>query len=175
MRKLILFMMFGLTAMTINAQEADNATEAGADSIFKAYLYDDEYQVMLNIDFYDQKLIVPGQEIFGELPGWFGSKRDGRKWLITAVDIQGETAMLEITNERNALERAMLQFSYLAKRTERTGEKTFRMMLHYRKEDETELLIKIISFGPLVRVVEPDSIAALIRERIERQFQYDFA
>jgi hypothetical protein len=99
MRKLILFMMFGLTAMTINAQEADNATEAGADSIFKAYLYDDEYQVMLNIDFYDQKLIVPGQEIFGELPGWFGSKRDGRKWLITAVDIQGETAMLEITND----------------------------------------------------------------------------
>lgn len=99
MRKLILFMMFGLTAMTINAQKADNATEAGADSIFKAYLYDDEYQVMLNIDFYDQKLIVPGQEIFGELPGWFGSKRDGRKWLITAVDIQGETAMLEITND----------------------------------------------------------------------------
>ena len=40
---------------------------------------------------------------------------------------------------------------------------------------ETELLIKIISFGPLVKVVEPDSFAALIRERIERQFLYDFA
>ena len=69
----------------------------------------------------------------------------------------------------------MLQFSYLAKRTERISEKTFRMTLHYRQEDETELLIKIISFGPLVKVVEPDSFAALIRERIERQFQYDFA
>ena len=58
-----------------------------------------------------------------------------------------------------------------SKRTERTGEKTFRMTLHYRKEDETELLIKIISFGPLMKVVEPDSFAALIKERIERQFQ----
>ena len=90
-------------------------------------------------------------------------------------EMTNESVTLEITNERNALERAMLQFSYLAKRTERTGEKTFRMTLHYRQEDETELLIKIISFGPLVKVVEPDSFAALIKERIERQFQYYFA
>ncbi len=90
-------------------------------------------------------------------------------------ELTNESVTLEITNERNALERAMLQFSYLAKRTERIGEKTFRMTLHYRQEDETELLIKIISFGPLVKVVEPDSFAVLIRERIDRQFQYDFA
>ena len=90
-------------------------------------------------------------------------------------ELTNESVTLEITNERNVLERAMLQFSYLAKRTERIGEKTFRMTLNYRQEDETELLIKIISFGPLVKVVEPDSFAALIRERIERQFLYDFA
>ena len=90
-------------------------------------------------------------------------------------ELTNESVTLEITNERNTLERAMLQFSYLAKRTERIGEKTFRMTLNYRQEDETELLIKIISFGPLVKVVEPDSFATLIRERIERQFQCDFA
>ena len=90
-------------------------------------------------------------------------------------ELPNESVTLEITNERNALERAMLQFSYLAKRTEKTGEKTFRMTLNYRQEDETELLIKIISFGPLMKVVEPDSFASLIRERIERQFQYNFA
>ena len=90
-------------------------------------------------------------------------------------ELTNESVTLEITNERNALERAMLQFSYLAKRTEKIGDKTFRMMLHYRQEDETELLIKIISFGPLLKVVEPDSFAVLIRERIERQFLYDFA
>ncbi len=90
-------------------------------------------------------------------------------------EMTNDSVTLEITNERNALERAMLQFSYLAKRTERTGEKTYRMTLHYRQEDETELVIKIISFGPLVKVVEPDSFAALIRERVERQFLCDFA
>ena len=89
-------------------------------------------------------------------------------------ELTNESVTLEITDERNALERAMLQFSSLAKRTERTDKKTYRMTLHYRQEDETELLIRIISFGPLVKVVEPDSFAALIRERIEKQFQYDF-
>lgn len=90
-------------------------------------------------------------------------------------EMTNESVTLEITNERNALERAMLQFSYLAKRTERIDGNTYRMTLHYRQEDETELLIKIISFGPLVKVAEPDSFAAHIRERIERQFQYDLA
>ena len=90
-------------------------------------------------------------------------------------ELTNESVTLEVTNERNALERAMLQFSYLAKRTERISDKVFRMTLNYRQEDETELLIKIISFGPLVKVVEPDSFASLIKERIERQFQYDFA
>lgn len=89
-------------------------------------------------------------------------------------ELLNETVTLEITNERNALERAMLQFSYLAKRTEKTGERTFRMTLNYRQEDETELLIKIISFGPLVKVAEPESFASLVRERINRQFQFDF-
>ena len=86
-------------------------------------------------------------------------------------DLTNESVTLEIYDQRNALERAMLQFSYLAKRTEKTGERTYRMTLHYRKEDETELLIKIISFGPLMKVVEPDSFAVLIKERIERQLQ----
>ena len=48
------------------------------------------------------------------------------------------------------------------------------MTLQYRQEDETELVIKIISFGPLVKVIEPDSFAALIRDRITRQFRYGF-
>lgn len=88
--------------------------------------------------------------------------------------LRNETLTLEIVNERNILERAMLQFSYLAKQTERTGEKTYRMTLHYRPEDETELLIKIISFGPLVKVTAPDSFAALIRERLEMQKRRNF-
>ena len=88
-------------------------------------------------------------------------------------DMTNESVTLEITDRRNALERAMLQFSYLAKKTVRTGENTYRMTLRYRQEDETELLIRSISFGPLMKVTEPDRFAALVRERIERQLEWD--
>jgi len=45
-----------------------------------------------------------------------------------------ETDMCPLGDMCISLERAMLQFSYLAKRTERIGEKTFRMTLNYRQE-----------------------------------------
>ena len=88
-----------------------------------------------------------------------------------APDLKNETVTLEIRNERNALERAMLQFSYLAKRTEKIDDSTYEMTLQYRPEDETELLIKILSFGPMMKVLQPQSFADLIVMRINKQFR----
>ena len=74
--------------------------EAQHMSVFKGYLYNDEYQVYINMDFYRNNIKVPGQEIFGELPGYFGSKRDGRKWLFVAAELTDSiTAKLTITND----------------------------------------------------------------------------
>ena len=74
--------------------------EAQHMSVFKGYLYNDEYQVYINMDFYWNNIKVPGQEIFGELPGYFGSKRDGRKWLFVAAELKDSiTAKLTITND----------------------------------------------------------------------------
>jgi len=76
---------------------------------------------------------------------------------------------MELLDERNALERAMLHFSHLERETERTGEDKYRITLRYDREDETEILIRILSFGPKLRVVAPDAFVNLIRERIKRQ------
>ena len=74
--------------------------EAQHMSVFKGYLYNDEYQVYINMDFYRNNIKVPGQEIFGELPGYFGSKRDGRKWLFVTAELKDSiTAKLTITND----------------------------------------------------------------------------
>ena len=42
------------------------------------------------------------------------------------------------------------------------------MLVTYEKEDETEMVIRILSFGPLIRVLSPD-LKALVRDRILRQ------
>ncbi len=70
------------------------------DSIFKCNLYNEEYKVYMNINLYDSNITAPRQEIFGELPGYFGQDNDSRIWLITDVKIsKNNVAKLSIVND----------------------------------------------------------------------------
>lgn len=67
---------------------------------FKGYISNDEYQVYIRMNFYENNIVVPDQEIFGELPGFFGAQRDSRKWLFTSADIiDKDKAVIAITND----------------------------------------------------------------------------
>lgn len=77
--------------------------------------------------------------------------------------------VLELTDERNALERAMLHFSDIQKETRRTEQGKYIITLYYDRDDETEMLIRVLSFGPLIKVISPDSFTELIRERLDKQ------
>ena len=79
-----------------------------------------------------------------------------------------ETLVMDLYDTRNSLERAMLHFSDLEKETERIGDRRYRITLHYRQGDETELLIRILSFGPVLKVLEPETMVSQIRERLNR-------
>ena len=80
-----------------------------------------------------------------------------------------KTLVMELYDSRNSLERAMLHFSDLEKETERIDEKHYRITLNYKQGDETEILIRILSFGPVLKVIEPETMVKQIRERLERQ------
>ena len=77
--------------------------------------------------------------------------------------------VMDLYDSRNALERAMLHFSDLEKETERIDDRRYRITLHYRQGDETEILIRILSFGPVLKVIEPETMVAQIRERLTKQ------
>ena len=89
--------------------------------------------------------------------------------LLQAKEPVKKTVLLELVNERNALERAMIHFSDLQKETVRLDGSRYQITLHYREEDETEILIRILSFGPKLLVKAPDAFITLIRERLEKQ------
>ncbi|MDR3295927.1 MAG: WYL domain-containing protein [Clostridiales Family XIII bacterium] len=75
----------------------------------------------------------------------------------------------ELTDDRNALERAMLHFSDCRKETRRLENGKYLVTLWYNSPDVTEIVIRILSFGPMVRVASPDSFIALIKERMDKQ------
>ena len=77
--------------------------------------------------------------------------------------------VLELTDERNALERAMLHFSHLDKETQRIEGNRYKITLYYEREDETELLIRVLSFGPVLKVVFPEDFIKKLCERLEKQ------
>lgn len=81
-----------------------------------------------------------------------------------------EPVVIEISKERNAVERCMLNFASYEKRTEydETTDK-YISYIYYDKKDETELLIRILSFGPVIRVIGSPRFLGLVKERVKRQ------
>lgn len=78
----------------------------------------------------------------------------------------------ELTDRRNALERVLLHFSHLEKETEKLGEGRYRVTMCYDPKDETEMVIRILSFGPVIRVLKPQRFVDILQKRIERQMRF---
>jgi hypothetical protein len=79
------------------------------------------------------------------------------------------TVRFILKNERNALERVMLHFSDCKKETRRLENGMFDINLRYEILDETEILIRILSFGPMIKVTSPQSFIDLIKKRLNMQ------
>lgn len=91
MNKLIAMSLFCLTAIGMKAQSNNTP--------FRAYLSNNEYNVFLRINFYEQDITVPGQDLFGQVPGYLGKKNNSFAWLITSAKINGDKAKLQLIND----------------------------------------------------------------------------
>ena len=78
---------------------------------------------------------------------------------------------LEIYDDRKAMERMMLAFAHFEKSAVQIDENTYRFTLNYDSFDEAELVIRVLSFGPMVKVIEPESFVEKVRKRIFRQVE----
>ena len=77
--------------------------------------------------------------------------------------------MIELYDGRNALERVLLHFAHFEKEAQRLDEKHYRVTINYRQDDETELVIRVLSFGSFIKVTEPERFVGLIKKRLEMQ------
>ena len=69
-------------------------------TIFRAYLYNNEYDIYLRINLYDEDIKVPGQELYGTLPGYLGKKNNSFCWVVTSAKIKDrKTATLDLIND----------------------------------------------------------------------------
>ena len=61
-------------------------------------------------------------------------------------------------------------FSYFKKTCKRTEkENTYELTVDYDKSDESEVVIKILMFGPNMKVLEPIDVSYEVNQRIKKQ------
>ncbi len=82
-----------------------------------------------------------------------------------------EPLRLLIVNKRNALERAMLHFANYEKNTTKIDEDTYECLIYYNQNMETELLIEVMSFGPMLTVLENERFLNSLKERLQKQMR----
>ena len=80
-----------LTALSFAQEEKD---------AFRAYLYNNEYEVYLRINFYEQDITVPGQDLYGQLPGYLGTLHNSFCWVITSCKVKNDKkAEMQLIND----------------------------------------------------------------------------
>lgn len=65
------------------------------------------------------------------------------------------SVQFELVDQRNALERVLMHFAHFEKQAEQIGDQRYKITIYYDKDDETEMVIRILSFGPMVKVTAP--------------------
>ena len=80
-----------------------------------------------------------------------------------------DTITVKIRDERNAMERFMLHFAHFEKQAEKLDKKHYLVKIKYAHDEESEMVIRILSFGPMIEVLEPESFKNLIIEKLKNQ------
>ena len=91
--KMTISVFFLLTCtLYIKAQEP-------ADSVFRGYLHNKEFDVYMRINFYEKDVIITWQDIYGPLPGFLSKEGSDFCWVVTDVTIDGNKSTLEMVND----------------------------------------------------------------------------
>ena len=79
-----------------------------------------------------------------------------------------ETIILRVSEERNTLERCLMHFAHFEKRAERVDDH-YILHITFHRDDESEMVIRVLSFGPTVEVLGSESFKKLIIDKLKSQ------
>lgn len=91
MRKYILISLLSLVSLLSAAQE---------ERPFDATINNDEYKIYIKMNLYDKDIVMPGQEVLGQVDGYIGSSQSRNTWIIVGSRLTGRnTAEIDLVND----------------------------------------------------------------------------
>lgn len=94
---------------------------------------------------------------------------DGNRYPLHTERIQSKIIEITITDKRNALERCMMHFSHFEKQAYHIDADRYLLKIRYDERDEAELVIRILSFGPMIEVTAPQEFRNLMIDKLKKQ------
>ena len=79
-----------------------------------------------------------------------------------------ETITLKVSEERNTLERSLMHFAHFEKRAEKVDDH-YLLHIKFNRDDEPEIVIRVLSFGPTVEVLGSENFKQLIINKLKSQ------
>lgn len=86
-----------------------------------------------------------------------------------STEPKNRTVEFEVYDKRGALERVLLHFAHFRKQVEKLGKGHYKVTLNYAKDDEKEIVIRMLSFGPMAKVIKPAGFVDLIKSKLLEQ------
>ena len=86
----------------------------------------------------------------------------------TPDEVKYETITLKVSEERNTLERCLMHFAHFEKRAEKVDDH-YLLHIKFNRDDEPEIVIRVLSFGPTVEVLGSESFKQLIINKLKSQ------
>lgn len=91
MKKAFFTLFMAVATLQVAAQEARP---------FDTTIHNEEYKIYIKMDLYDKDITVPGQDVLGEMDGYFGSTQSRSMWMIVSSRLIDErTAEIEVAND----------------------------------------------------------------------------
>lgn len=91
MNKLIVSALLCLASISASAQTKQEP--------FRANLINKELDVVMRINFYQQDVTVPSQDLLGQVPGYLSKRFSSFAWVITDAQVKGHKATLQMIND----------------------------------------------------------------------------
>lgn len=131
---------------------------------------DDKFRLIGNSPQYGYTIVNLSSVIACE--EYIGEEPINRNQEIPLTENYKKEVILEVINNKNVLERMLTHFSHYEKEAYSVeGDRKFHVKILYSETDESDIIIRILSFGHHIKVLEPESIRDLIVERINKQLQ----
>ena len=101
MKKTLVTLFSLFVAMVVMAQ-TDTIPSSAADSSFIGRFVNDELNIFVELNLRDKNVTVEGQDILGDLDGYFGCTKCQHVWPIVAAEVSGSSASIDVVNNHGS-------------------------------------------------------------------------